>query len=240
MREFAAALPQLRRAVTRDLSAAGVPRQRALACAVRLLDLGFLRVGGEEYAEANGSYGVATILREHVRLNGGDESSSTSLPRAVSAASSRCAIARRERRSRRCGGAASGPRGPARLPRGRRMAGRSFRGRQRLHPGADRRGFSAKDFRTWHGTVLAAVELAAEGPPRSRSRRRAGDRSRRQASGRGARQHACRLPQLLHRPPPARSLPRRRDDRGAGAGAAAHRHPVRRPEPSEKCWSCSA
>ena len=67
MREFAAELPRLRRAATRDLRQSGMPRERALACAV-LLDLGFFRIGGEEYADANGSFGVATVRREHVTV----------------------------------------------------------------------------------------------------------------------------------------------------------------------------
>jgi DNA topoisomerase I len=69
-REFAAKLPRLRRAVKRDLARDGMPRERALACAVRLLDLGFFRIGGEEYAESNESFGVATLLREHVSIDG--------------------------------------------------------------------------------------------------------------------------------------------------------------------------
>ena len=47
-----------------------MPRERALATAVRLLDLGFFRIGGEEYAEDNESYGLATIRREHVHREG--------------------------------------------------------------------------------------------------------------------------------------------------------------------------
>ena len=70
MREFARQLPNLRRAVSRDLALEGMPRERALACAVRLLDLGFFRVGGEEYAETNESYGLATIQRQHVAMKG--------------------------------------------------------------------------------------------------------------------------------------------------------------------------
>ncbi|HEX4753792.1 MAG TPA: DNA topoisomerase IB, partial [Solirubrobacterales bacterium] len=70
MREFAAALPKLRRAVRRDIELEGMPRERALATAVRLLDLGFFRIGGEEYAESNESYGLATIRREHVHREG--------------------------------------------------------------------------------------------------------------------------------------------------------------------------
>jgi DNA topoisomerase IB len=48
MREFASALPRLRRAVKKDLAREGMPQERALACAVRLLDLGFFRIGGHD------------------------------------------------------------------------------------------------------------------------------------------------------------------------------------------------
>jgi DNA topoisomerase IB len=43
-------------------------RDRVLACAVRLIDLGFFRIGGEQYAEENGSYGLATLRKDHVRI----------------------------------------------------------------------------------------------------------------------------------------------------------------------------
>ncbi|MDQ3037833.1 MAG: DNA topoisomerase IB, partial [Myxococcota bacterium] len=43
-------------------------RDRVLACAVRLIDLGFFRIGGEQYAQANGSYGLATLRKDHVRI----------------------------------------------------------------------------------------------------------------------------------------------------------------------------
>ncbi len=61
-------LPKLRRAVTADLRRQGMPRERALACAIRLLDLGFFRVGSEVYAEENESFGLATVRREHVTI----------------------------------------------------------------------------------------------------------------------------------------------------------------------------
>lgn len=51
MIEFAKSLPAIRKAVSTDLSASGMPKRRALALSVRLLDLGMFRVGGEEYAE---------------------------------------------------------------------------------------------------------------------------------------------------------------------------------------------
>ena len=54
----------------RDLAADGLERERVLACGVRLLDLGMFRIGSEDYAEQNQSYGLATLLKEHVTLNG--------------------------------------------------------------------------------------------------------------------------------------------------------------------------
>src|SRR5262249_29564329 len=68
MVEFARALPRLRRAAARDLRRDRLPRGRVLSCAVRLLDRGFFRIGGEEYAGENGSYGLATLERRHVAL----------------------------------------------------------------------------------------------------------------------------------------------------------------------------
>jgi DNA topoisomerase IB len=70
MLEFAQALPLLRRAVTRDLATNGLDRERVLACAVRLLDLGMFRIGSEDYAEQNESYGLATLRKDHVTVNG--------------------------------------------------------------------------------------------------------------------------------------------------------------------------
>ena len=59
-------LPAARDAVARDLATDGLTRTRVLACAFRLLDLGFFRIGGEDYAAENGTYGLATLHREHV------------------------------------------------------------------------------------------------------------------------------------------------------------------------------
>ena len=70
MLEFAAALPALRERIASDLSGDELTRERVLACATRLLDLGFFRIGTEGYAEENQTYGLATIRRSHVRLDG--------------------------------------------------------------------------------------------------------------------------------------------------------------------------
>jgi DNA topoisomerase-1 len=63
MLAFARALPRIRRRVTQDLAEDEVSQDRVLAASVRLLDRGFFRVGGEEYAEDNDSYGLATMLK---------------------------------------------------------------------------------------------------------------------------------------------------------------------------------
>jgi len=168
MRRFAASLPRLRRAVKRDLDADGVPRERALACAVRLLDLGFFRIGGEEYAVTNESYGVATVLREHVSIEDGEvvfdfpAKGGQRRVQSVRDPGVKAAIeAMRRRRS-----------GPDDLlvfrENGAWRDVRSDEVNEYLQAKAGEE-FSAKDFRTWHGTVLAAVELAREGAASSKS-----------------------------------------------------------------------
>ncbi|HEX4016560.1 MAG TPA: DNA topoisomerase IB [Frankiaceae bacterium] len=68
--DFADMLPALRLRVKKDLELAGMPERRVLACAARMLDIGFFRVGGEEYAEQNSTFGLATIRREHTSVDG--------------------------------------------------------------------------------------------------------------------------------------------------------------------------
>jgi DNA topoisomerase IB len=145
----------------------GLPRERALACAVRLLDLGFFRIGGEEYAEANESYGVATVLREHVSIADGEvvfdfpaKSGQRRVQSIRDGEIQRAIEAMRRRRG-----------GPEDLLVFREDDGwhdvrsEDVNAYLREKIGDD---FSAKDFRTWHGTVLAAVELAGEGPAESK------------------------------------------------------------------------
>jgi DNA topoisomerase I len=168
MREFARSLPRLRRAVARDVGLEGMPRERALACAVRLLDLGFFRVGGEEYAETNESYGLATIRREHVTVRPGEmvfDFPAKSGQRRIQSVRDPEAIAAVEAMRRRRSG-------PDDLLAYRE--GRSWRDVRSDDVNAyiqERIGerFSAKDFRTWHGTVLAALALAGEERPRSQA-----------------------------------------------------------------------
>jgi len=70
MLQFGAQLPRLRRRVAAELRGNEADRSRVTACAVRLLDLGMFRIGSEEYANEEGGFGLATILKRHVRVNG--------------------------------------------------------------------------------------------------------------------------------------------------------------------------
>ena len=167
MRDFARRLPRLRRAARRDLEREGVPRERALACAARLLDLGFFRVGGESYAAENESFGVATVRREHVTISDGEvifdfpAKSGQRRVQSIRDATVRRAIEDMRRRR-------SGPEDLlAYRERGswRDVRSDDVNAYLKQHLGEES---SAKDFRTWHGTVLAAVELARRGPAPSR------------------------------------------------------------------------
>ena len=166
VREFARRLPRLRRVVTTDLVRDGMPRERALACAVRLLDLGFFRVGGEEYAEENESYGLATLLREHVTVSAEEmtfDFPAKSGRRRVQSIRDPEAIAAVATMRRRRGG-------PDDLlayrEDGTWQDVRSIDVNAYIQE-AIGDGFSAKDFRTWSGTVLAAAALAGEPKPQS-------------------------------------------------------------------------
>ena len=67
---FGVALPHLRRAVSRDLRRRELDRDRVLASVVRILSRAFIRPGSEAYAAENGSYGIATLRRKHLRVGG--------------------------------------------------------------------------------------------------------------------------------------------------------------------------
>jgi DNA topoisomerase-1 len=166
IREFALALPKLRRAVTADLRRQGMPRERALACAVRLLDLGFFRVGSEVYAEENESFGLATVRREHVAVKPSEvvfdfpAKSGQRRVQSIRDAAARRAIEAMYRRR-------SGPEDLLAYRAGGEWVDvRSDEINEYIHEKIGDE-YTAKNFRTWHGTVLAAVALAGEDPPRT-------------------------------------------------------------------------
>ncbi len=71
MLAFGAVLPKLRARVTRDLALDGMPRDKVLATVVRLLDTTLIRVGSEEYARDNRSYGLTTLRKKHLKMTAG-------------------------------------------------------------------------------------------------------------------------------------------------------------------------
>ncbi len=175
MLEFGRALPRVRTVAEQHLHGQDLSRDRVLAAAVRLTDLGFFRSGGDEYAAENGTFGLATLRREHVTCSNGElrfEFIGKSSKEHIQVVSDELAYS--VVRSLK-----------------RRRTGRDiddllvFRSGKRWHnvtagdindylrdiSGGD---FTAKDFRTWHATVLAAVGLAVSLPaaesPTSRKR----------------------------------------------------------------------
>jgi DNA topoisomerase I len=159
MIDFARVLPEVRRVTDRHLLLEGMPRERALACSVRLLDRGFFRVGGESYAETNDSYGLATILKKHVRLEGREvvfeyvsKGGQERLHSVVDPAVFEVVAALKKRRS-------GGPELLAYKDNGRWQDVRSIDINLYLKELAGEE-HSAKSFRTWHATVLAAQALA--------------------------------------------------------------------------------
>jgi DNA topoisomerase I len=164
--DVAARLPNARRVVGEYLALPGMPRERALGAAFRLLDLGFFRIGGEAYAEGNGSYGLATIEKQHVHFENGaivfEYPAKWGQERLVAVADDSVRAAVRELHRRRGGG-------PQLLAyrdgrQWRDVSSNDINTFLKTIIGDD---VSAKDFRTWHGTVLAAVALAAADRPQS-------------------------------------------------------------------------
>jgi DNA topoisomerase-1 len=173
MVEFARRLPRLRRRVTRDLRRRNISEERVLACAVRLLDRGFFRIGGEDYAEENETYGVATMRKRHVSLRGDtvtfDYEAKGGARRAQVMGDPAVARLLRKLRARRGGGYEL-----LAYRNGRSWSDVRSEDINRYVKEATGGDHSAKDFRTWNATVLAAVVLAAlarERPPESKAGR---------------------------------------------------------------------
>lgn len=70
MRAFGKALPRIRRAVERDLGRPGMPKRKVLAAVIKLLETSYIRIGNEEYAEENKSFGLTTLRNQHVQILG--------------------------------------------------------------------------------------------------------------------------------------------------------------------------
>ncbi len=157
MRAFGAALPRLRRRLERDIALAGLPADKVLATVVALMERTLIRVGHEEYTRANHSHGLTTLRRRHVRIHGSKIQfkfrGKSGVLRQVELADRR--LARILQRCQDLPGYelfqyvdAAGET--------HRIDADDVNGYLRRISGEE---FTAKDFRTWAGTVLALIAL---------------------------------------------------------------------------------
>ncbi|MBV9321010.1 MAG: DNA topoisomerase IB [Mycobacterium sp.] len=164
-------LPDWRAHVLTDLRGQGLRRDRVLAVAQHLIDRGYFRAGGEEYAQENGSYGLTTLLRDHVRVHRDsvefDYPAKSGVRRTISLEDPLLIRAVR-----------SLLRAETKIPRllayctsdgWCEVRADDLNERFRELVGEE---FTVKDLRTWHGTVLAAENFATAREPTSKTARR--------------------------------------------------------------------
>ena len=160
---FARRLPRLRERVDADLAAAPLSQQQVLAAAVRLLDRGFFRIGGEDYAVENETYGLATMCKRHVTVTDDllvfDYPAKHGKRRVQSVVDADVAAIVLSLRRRRGGGEEL-----LAYRRGRPWVDVRSGDVNAYIKEAVGRTVSAKDFRTWGATVLAAVSVAVAEP----------------------------------------------------------------------------
>jgi DNA topoisomerase-1 len=158
MQLFASTLPRIREQVQQDLARPGLPREKVLAIIVGLLETTFIRVGNEEYARQNNSFGLTTLRTRHVKVEGGAVHfrfpGKSGKKHAVRISDRR--LAQLVRRLRDLPGQElfqylddNGEPQPINSSDVNRYL-RDIAGQE----------FTAKDFRTWYGTLLAARHLA--------------------------------------------------------------------------------
>jgi DNA topoisomerase-1 len=162
MLEFSAVLPYLRARVENDITRPGLPRRKVLATLVRLLEKTHIRVGNDEYARDNKSYGLTTLKRRHVAVKG-DTLKFEFRGKSGIAHSVKFTDRRVARIVQRC----------IELPGAEVFQYLDADGRRETVTSADLNEYlreitgldaSAKDFRTWAGTMLAARALRDVGP----------------------------------------------------------------------------
>ena len=162
---FGTLLARIRRQVQRDLRRHGLPKEKVLATVVRLLETSFIRVGNDEYAKENDSFGLTTMKDRHVRIAGakllfhfrgksGQEHSIELTDRRLASIVKQCRDLPGYELFQYVDG------------KGAVCAVDSADVNQYIRHIAGR-DFTAKDFRTWAGTVLAVRELCAAGPSQS-------------------------------------------------------------------------
>ena len=161
---FAEALPQIREHAARDVSSRQLSREKVLGVAVLLLDRTLIRPGNEEYARSNDAYGLTTLRDHHLTVDGSE------LRFVFRGKGGKChdvgvrdpRLARVIRRLQELPGEElfqyMGEDGP------QPIGSADVNGYMRALAGDD---FTAKDFRTWGGTVITAVQLSTMPPPAS-------------------------------------------------------------------------
>lgn len=162
---FSAALPRLRERVEHDLLSRGLPRRKLLAAVVRLLDKTLIRIGNDEYAKANRSYGLTTLKRRHVEVKGHtvrfEFRGKSGIEHSVALSDRRLARIVKELQD---------------LPGQQLFKYVDEDGKRQTIDSSDVNEYlktitgldvTAKDFRTWSGTMLAARELREMGAPAS-------------------------------------------------------------------------
>lgn len=156
--DFAAALPALRAAIERDRSKRGLPREKVLATIVHLLDTTLIRVGNDEYAANNGSYGLTTLLDKHAKINGAElkfiftgKSGKTWNLKLKDRRVAKVVRATQELPGQRLFQYVDDDGAP------REITSTDVNAYLREISGAE---ITAKEFRTWAGTVMAAAALA--------------------------------------------------------------------------------
>jgi DNA topoisomerase I len=165
--EMSKGLPAWRAQIAEDLGGRGFKRERVLALALHLVDLGYFRAGGEQYAQENESHGLATLLCEHVTVRRGavafDFPAKSGVRRVMEIEDPAVVQAVRSLLRRTC-------------PSERFLVVRNGSGWSDVHAddlnarfkellGED---YTVKDLRTWHGTVLAAEAFVDADPPVSK------------------------------------------------------------------------
>ena len=160
MLDFGAALPLIRARVNGDLARADHSREKVLAIVVRLLETTYIRIGNEEYAKANGSFGLTTLRNKHVRISG-DSLRFDFVGKMGKSHSVRVTDRRLSRVVRRC----------RELPGQALFQYRDDDGETRAIDSTEvndyiraiaGNDFTAKDFRTWAGSLLAISLLAPD------------------------------------------------------------------------------
>lgn len=162
--ELSTRLPAWRERIAEDLAGRGLSRERVLALALQLLDRGYFRAGGEQYAEEHESYGLATLQCEHVSLRNGavafDYPAKSGVRRTLEVEDPEIvravrALLRRDGRTDRLLVCRNGSDWVD-------IHASDLNARFKELVGDE---FSVKDLRTWHGTVLAAAAFADADPP---------------------------------------------------------------------------